>query len=157
MRNASGHRGETEQQLKKANRNTYDNSSIKRITKFHPVVVQNNGKEMYKKVCGTWKVFFWASWPETTVIKIKNKKLATCFPTLVQNKFISDVESFTTDVETHLLQGGEMRSIAIQLVLQQCCKKKNVLFLLPVLPYLLIFCRRRLTLHNFFLLLFFLK
>ena len=37
---------------KKANRNTYDNSSIKRVTrKFHPVVVQNNGKEMYKKKC----------------------------------------------------------------------------------------------------------
>ena len=46
---------------KNSNRNTYDNSSIKRVTrKFHPVVVQNNGKEMYKKVCCAWKsVFFW--------------------------------------------------------------------------------------------------
>ena len=45
---------------KNSNRNTYDNSSIKRVTrKFHPVVVQNNGKEMYKKVCCAWKsVFF---------------------------------------------------------------------------------------------------
>ena len=31
-------------------KNTYDISSIKRVTrKFHVVVVQNNGKEMYKK------------------------------------------------------------------------------------------------------------
>ena len=54
MRNASGH---TEVKLSsslkknKANRNTFDNSSLKRVTrKFHPVVVQNNGKEMYKIV-----------------------------------------------------------------------------------------------------------
>ena len=52
MRNASDHRGETAQQLKKSEQNTYDNSSIKRVTrKFHSVVVQNNGKEMYKKKC----------------------------------------------------------------------------------------------------------
>ena len=52
MTNASGQRGETE--------NTYDNSSIKRVTrKFHPVVVQNNGKEMYKKsVLHVKSVFF---------------------------------------------------------------------------------------------------
>ena len=74
----------------------------------------------------------------------------------MQRKFISDVESVTTDVQTYMLQGGEMRNIAIQLVLQQCCKK-NARFLLSVLPYLLIFCRRRLTLHNFILLLLFFK
>ena len=37
----------------KVNENTYDISSKKRVTKkllkFHVVVVQNNGKEMYKK------------------------------------------------------------------------------------------------------------
>ena len=50
MRNASGHQGENEWQRKKVNRNTYNISSIKRVTKkFHFVVVQNNGKEMYKK------------------------------------------------------------------------------------------------------------
>ena len=40
-------------------RNTYDISSIKRVTrKIHVVVVQNNGKEMYKKMCCTCKVVF---------------------------------------------------------------------------------------------------
>ena len=35
---------------KKVNRNTYNTSSIKRVTrKFHVVVVQNNGKEVYQK------------------------------------------------------------------------------------------------------------
>ena len=34
----------------------YDISSIKSVTKFHIVVVENNGKEMYKKVCSTCKV-----------------------------------------------------------------------------------------------------
>ena len=47
---------------KKVNVNTYD-ISIKRVTKrifwkFHVVVVQNNGKEMHKKVCCTCKVAF---------------------------------------------------------------------------------------------------
>ena len=82
----------------------------------------------------------------------------------MQNEFISDIESFTTDFQTYLLQGfffagGETRNFAIKLVLQQCCKKV-ARFILPVLPYLLIFCRcrcrRRLTLHNF-ISLFFLK
>ena len=60
MRNASGHRGENERQLKKkANSKSYDISSMKRATrKFHIVVVQNNGQEMYKKVCYTCKGFF---------------------------------------------------------------------------------------------------
>ena len=50
MRNASGHQGENEWQRKRVNWNAYNISSIKRVTgKFHFVVVQNNGKEMYKK------------------------------------------------------------------------------------------------------------
>ena len=62
VRNASGHQGENERQRKKVNKNTYDISFIKRVTrKFLEVlvlVVQNNGKEMYKKVCCTCKVAF---------------------------------------------------------------------------------------------------
>ena len=45
--------GENERQWRKENGNTYDISSIKRVTekflKFHDVGVQNNGEEMYKK------------------------------------------------------------------------------------------------------------
>ena len=44
MRNASGHQGENEWQWKK-NKNTYYISSIKRVTRNHVEVVQNNGKE----------------------------------------------------------------------------------------------------------------
>ena len=33
------------------NENTYDISSIKGFWKFHLVVVQSNGKEIYKKKC----------------------------------------------------------------------------------------------------------
>ena len=41
---------------KKANRRIYNIFSIKHLTsKFHVVVVLNNGKEMYKKVCCTYK------------------------------------------------------------------------------------------------------
>ena len=41
------------------NKNMYDISSYRRETrKFHVVVVENNGKEMYKKVCCTCKVAF---------------------------------------------------------------------------------------------------
>ena len=44
---------------KKLNMNKYDISCIKSVTtKFHVVVVQNKGKEMYKKVCSTCKVAF---------------------------------------------------------------------------------------------------
>ena len=40
------------------NKNTYDISSTKRVTrKFQAVVMQNNGKEMYKK-CQTYCCFF---------------------------------------------------------------------------------------------------
>ena len=61
MRNANGNQGENERQWKKkkVNKNMYEISSVKRVTrKFHVVVVQNNGKEMYKKVCCTCKVAF---------------------------------------------------------------------------------------------------
>ena len=47
MRNASGHQGENEWQWKK-NKNTYYISSIKRVTRNHVEVVQNNGKETGK-------------------------------------------------------------------------------------------------------------
>ena len=62
MRNASGHQGENEWQRKKGNRNTYNISRIKLVTRkflaeFNVVVVQNNGKKkMYEKVCFTCKV-----------------------------------------------------------------------------------------------------
>ena len=60
---ASPMQGENERQRKKVNENTYDISSIKRVTKkflkVHVVVVQSNGKEMSKrKVCCTWNVGF---------------------------------------------------------------------------------------------------
>ena len=62
MRNARSQQGENEcQRRKKVNRNAYNISSIKQVLegfwKFLVVVVQNNGKEMYKKVCCTCKVF----------------------------------------------------------------------------------------------------
>ena len=62
MRNASSHQGENERQWKKqqTKRNTYKISSlIKHVTwKFHVVVMQNNNREMYKKVCCISKVVF---------------------------------------------------------------------------------------------------
>ena len=60
MKNASGHQGENERQWKKkVNKNTYNISSIKCVTrKFYVLVVQNNSKEMYKKVCCMFKPFF---------------------------------------------------------------------------------------------------
>ena len=63
MRNASGHQGEKKsrsEEKKKANRNTYDISLIRRVTrKFHfVIVVQNNGKEMHKNVWCTPIVVF---------------------------------------------------------------------------------------------------
>ena len=52
MRNASGVKM-SDNEKKKVNKNTYDISSIKRVTRkfleFHVLVVQNNGKKMYKK------------------------------------------------------------------------------------------------------------
>ena len=53
MRNASGHQGQivkmTGSEKKSEQEHVYNISSIKRVTrKFPVVVVQNNGKEMYK-------------------------------------------------------------------------------------------------------------
>ena len=74
MRNASGWQGEASKvkmsgsEKKKENRNTSNKIfgehighlfSIKCVTrKFYAVVVQNNGKEINKKVCCTCKVVF---------------------------------------------------------------------------------------------------
>ena len=51
MRNASGHQCKVKMSgsEKNVNENTYETSSKKRVTSFRTVVVQNNGKEMYKK------------------------------------------------------------------------------------------------------------
>ena len=60
-----------------------------------------------------------------------NKKRATCFATLLQNELNSDFAPFTTHeknpyhlicCKTGLNAGGKTRNIAIQLVLQQCCR-----------------------------------
>ena len=61
MRNASGHQCKEKMSgsEKKVNENAYDVSSLKKIVwTFRVVVVQNNGKEMTKKVCCTCKVVF---------------------------------------------------------------------------------------------------
>ena len=54
MRNASGQQGENERQWKKKlNKNKYDISSIKNVTRkfleVDVVVMQNNSKQIYKK------------------------------------------------------------------------------------------------------------
>ena len=51
MRNASGHQVKKERRRKKVNRTAYKIFSMKRVSRkfFHVVVLQNNGKEMYKK------------------------------------------------------------------------------------------------------------
>ena len=66
MRNASGHQCNVKMsgsEKTEVNENTYDISSIKRVTKkfldVHVVVVQNNGKEMYRKsVLHVYSCFF---------------------------------------------------------------------------------------------------
>ena len=76
--------------------------------------------------------------------KLGDRKRATCLATLLQNKLNSDVTRFTTHIKPVLQQirlltglnvSGKTRNIAIQLVLQQCCKT-SCTFLLPVFPYL---------------------
>ena len=68
------------------------------------------------------------------------KKLLTCLATLLQNELTSRVGRFPTHIKpvlqqirllTGLNMGGKTRNIAIQLVLQQCCKT-SYMFLLPV-------------------------
>ena len=55
---------ERKKEKKRSEREKYDMSSIKKCNqlrsfwKFHVVVVQNNGKEKYKKVCCTCNVAF---------------------------------------------------------------------------------------------------
>ena len=60
-----------------------------------------------------------------------NKKQVNFLATLLQNELNSDVAPFTTHIKPVLQQirlltglnvGGKTRNIAIQLVLQQCCK-----------------------------------
>ena len=66
-----------------------------------------------------------------------NKKHATRLATLLQNKLNSDVVRFTTHIKPVLQQislltglnvGGKTLNIAIQLVLQQCCKTSYTFF-----------------------------
>ena len=63
--------------------------------------------------------------------KTGNKKHVTCFATLLQNELNSGVARFTTHIKpvlqqiwliTGLNMGCKTRNIAIELVLQQCCK-----------------------------------
>ena len=49
MRNASGHQGENLRQEKKVNK-TSKKSVTRKFLEVSVIVVQNNGKEMYKKV-----------------------------------------------------------------------------------------------------------
>ena len=83
MRNATGHQGENEWPRKRMNRNAYNISSKKCLTrKFYVVVVQNNSKEMYKKVCCMGKVVF-------LLIGPINFFCCSCFcPCLVSHNFI---------------------------------------------------------------------
>ena len=74
------------------------------------------------------------------------QKHATCFATLLQKELKSDVARFTTNVQTCQLpnlvqdrfdEGGKTLNVnvALQLVLQQCCKT-SCMFLLSVFQYL---------------------
>ena len=65
MRNDSIHQCKVKMSVseKNVNENKYDISFQKRVTKtfLEVVVVQNNGKKMYKKVCYTSKVTFFTN------------------------------------------------------------------------------------------------
>ena len=69
--------------------------------------------------------------------KTGNKKRTTCLATLLQNELNSDVARFTTHIKPVLQQirllkglnvGGNTRNVAIQLALQQYCKKSCTFF-----------------------------
>ena len=69
--------------------------------------------------------------------KMGNKRRATCRAKLLQNELNSDVARFTTHIKpvtheigllTGLNMGGKTCNIAIQIVLQQCCKTSCTLF-----------------------------
>ena len=71
------------------------------------------------------------------VRKNGQQKNATCLATLLQKELNSDVARFTTHNKPVLQQirlltglnvGGKTRNIAIQLVLQQCCKTSCTFF-----------------------------
>ena len=71
------------------------------------------------------------------VRKNGQQKTSTCFATLLQNDLNNDVARYTTQIKPVLLQirlltglnmGGKTRNIAIQLVLQQCCKTSCTFF-----------------------------
>ena len=64
MKNFNGHQGENERAVKKMRQEHVRHFFHKTLCiqaesfwKFHVVVVQNNAKEMYKKVCCTCKIF----------------------------------------------------------------------------------------------------
>ena len=58
MRNASGHRGESERQWKKKQTNKLSKNTLGSFWKFHVVVVQNNVTEMYKKCAARAELLF---------------------------------------------------------------------------------------------------
>ena len=69
--------------------------------------------------------------------KWATKKSVTCFATLLQSELNSDGVCFTTHIKpvlqqirllTGLNEGGKMCNIAIQLILQQCCKTSCMFF-----------------------------
>ena len=71
------------------------------------------------------------------VRKNGQQKTSTCFATLLQNDLNNDVVRYTTQIKPVLLQirlltglnmGGKTHNIAIQLVLQQCCKTSCTFF-----------------------------
>ena len=63
MRNASGHQCKvkmsgSEKKSEGEHVRHFLHKALRNFWKFHVVVVQSNGKEMYKKVCCTCKVAF---------------------------------------------------------------------------------------------------
>ena len=63
MKNANGFQGENERQWKKKSEPEHRHflhktCNYRNLKKFHFLVVQNNGKEMYKKCAARAKLFF---------------------------------------------------------------------------------------------------
>ena len=99
MRNASGHQGENEWQRKKGNRNTYNISPIKRVTRkflaeFNVVVVQKNGK--------TWTCccFFCVTWAEFMAI-LRVVVCSVLFSDIKRSKAGDCVQSQLTNPPPH--------------------------------------------------------
>ena len=68
---------------------------------------------------------------------VKRAIKKTCLATLLQNELNSDVARFTTHIKpvlqqirllTGFIEGAKTRNIALQLVLQQSCKRKLHVF-----------------------------